>query len=55
MYKIINTILLDKNVGSYWNIFQCEDTEHVDLNIEINSNVYEISIGVLSREFFSIS
>lgn len=41
MHKIISNISINIEQKSYWDIFQSEDIRHVDLNIEINSNVYE--------------
>lgn len=41
MYKIITTILLDQNLGSYWNLFRCRDFEKYDLKIKVSSNTFE--------------
>lgn len=41
MYKIINYISVNKDLGSYWDIFRCEETESSDLEISINSSLFE--------------
>lgn len=50
MYKVIKAISVNQNLDSYWNLFQCEDTNDIDLRIDINSSVFEYGgIEVFSR------
>lgn len=50
MYRIVNRVSVNKNLGKYWNVFQCEDTENCDLSIDINSSVFEYcGINVFSE------
>lgn len=41
MYLIIDTVLINKELGSYWDAFLCEDTEDPDMSIHISSNGFE--------------
>ena len=41
MYLIIDTVLINKELGSHWDAFLCEDTEDPDMSIHISSNGFE--------------